>query len=206
MRKKIEASGQQDVKQAQITIDYTDVKAGNDAATPPKATEFAWAPPQGARDFAALAAADEKPEATALEGKAAPDFTLKGVDGKEVKLSAMKGKVVVLDFWATWCPPCRASLPHLDETNKEFAAKGVQFFAVNLEEEQDVVKKFIADTKLATTVLFDSTGATAQSYGASAIPETVVVGKDGKIKKVLVGFSPDESPKALKAAIEAAAK
>jgi peroxiredoxin len=207
LRKKIEASGQQDVKQAQITIDYTEVKSASDAAAAgPKPAEFAWAPPQGARDFAALAAADDKPEAASLEGKAAPDFTLKGIDGKEVKLSALKGSVVVLDFWATWCPPCRASLPHLDTLNKELTPKGVKVFAVNLEEDQEVVKKFIADTKLATAVLLDSTGATAQSYGATAIPETVVVGKDGKIKKVFVGFDPNKSPAALKEAVEAALK
>jgi peroxiredoxin len=210
LRKRIEASGQQDVKQAKITIDYTDVKtgAGADGATAtPKPAEFAWAPPQGARDFAALAAADDKPaDAAALEGKVAPDFTLKGTDGKEVKLSALKGSVVVLDFWATWCPPCRASLPHLDTLNKEMTPKGVKVFAVNLEEEVDVVKKFVTDTKLTTAVLLDSTGATAQSYGASAIPQTVVVGKDGKVKKVFVGFNPNESPKALKDAVEAAMK
>jgi peroxiredoxin len=202
MTKAAAARGQQDVKRAQLVIDYTDVKAGDAAKLP----EFAWAPPAGAKDAAQMAAAEKQEDPSALEGKAAPDFALKGMDDKEVKLSALKGSVVVLDFWATWCPPCRASLPHLDELNKEMAAKGVKVFAVNLEEDKDAVKKFIDTTKLTSPVLLDSTGATAQAYGASAIPQTVVVGKDGKIAKVFVGFNPNESPATLKAAVEAAMK
>jgi peroxiredoxin/outer membrane lipoprotein-sorting protein len=202
MTKAATARGQQDVKNAKLVIDYTDVKSGDAAKLP----EFAWAPPAGAKDAAQMAAADKPEDPSALEGKAAPDFALKGMDDKEIKLSALKGSVVVLDFWATWCPPCRASLPHLDELNKEMGPKGVKVFAVNLEEDKDAVKKFIDTTKLTTGVLLDSTGATAQAYGASAIPQTVVVGKDGKVAKVFVGFNPNESPATLKKAVEDAMK
>ncbi len=199
MRKAAESRGQQQVKKAQLVIDYTEVKAD----APVTDAQFAWAPPEGAKDAAQMAKAD-KPEPSKMEGKAAPDFTLTGLDDKEIKLSGLKGSVVVLDFWATWCPPCRASLPHLDEMAKEVAKDGVKVYAVNLEEEKAAVAKFVADTKLGVPVLLDSTGGTAQAYGASAIPETVVVGKDGKVKKVFVGFNEGETPKELAAAVKAA--
>jgi cytochrome c biogenesis protein CcmG/thiol:disulfide interchange protein DsbE len=202
MRKAAEARGQQDVKQAQLVIDYTDVKANVPAAA---AEQFAWAPPEGAKDASALAA-DAPADPSALEGTAASDFALKGLDDKEVKLAALKGSVVVLDFWATWCGPCRASLPHLDALNKEMAPKGVKVFAVNQQEEAADVKKFIEETKLTTAVLLDSTGSAGRSFAVSGIPQTVVIGKDGKIRKVFVGFDPAQSPKMLKDAVEAALK
>ena len=200
MRKAAEARGQQQVKKAQLVVDYTDVKADAPVAD----AQFAWAPPAGARDAAQMAQAEKPADPSAMEGKAAPDFTLAGMDDKDVQLSKLKGSVVVLDFWATWCPPCRASLPHLDKLRDETQKDGVQVFAVNLEEDKAQIAKFVADTKLTTPVLLDATGATAQAYGAAAIPQSVVVGKDGKVKKVFVGFDPEKTPKELHDAVTAA--
>ena len=87
----------------------------------------------------AQAGGDKKDTTMSLQGKAAPDFTLKTLDGKEVKLSDQKGSVVMMDFWATWCPPCRKSLPHVQEmsADKELAAKGLKVWAVNAHEQTD---------------------------------------------------------------------
>ncbi len=106
------------------------------------------------------------------------------MDGNSVTAQSLKGSVYVLDFWATWCGPCVASLPHLDALYKEFKGKGVKFFAVNEQEDKSTVAKFVADTKLSIPVLMDSDGKVGDVFDPDAmIPLTVVVGKDGKVIK-----------------------
>ena len=209
IRPMLEQRGTPDVKQAVLTVDYTTVKP--DASV--KEDQFAWAPPQTARDIAEVKQADAaaqaggaEGEASALEGKAAPDFKLKGMDGKEVALSGLKGKVVVLDMWATWCPPCRASLPHLDKLYQSVKDKGVNVYAVNVQEEADDVEAFVKKTNLTVPVLLDKDGAVSQAYKASAIPETIIIGKDGKVAKVFIGFGGEETAREMKAAVEKAMK
>jgi thiol-disulfide isomerase/thioredoxin len=186
MKSALEARGRQNVKAAAMTIDYTTINpeapaGGNEA--------FAWTPPAGAKDAAKMAAAgDDEGAAAALKGKPAPAFALKDLDGKDVKLADLKGSVVVLDFWATWCPPCRAGLPILDKVAAARKDKGLKVYAVNIEEDKDAVAAFKKETKLGLSVLLDSTGETGKAYGANAIPETVIIGKDGTVKKVMVGL------------------
>ena len=143
-----------------------------------------------------------------LRGKAAPDFTLKTVDGKEVTLSKLKGKVVVLDFWATWCAPCRLSLPHLQKlsTDAEKAKKGLVVLAVNAGEDKDQVLPFVASNNYSFTVPMDATGRTKEAYGLEGMPTTIVIGRDGKIFAVFVGFNEEESAREVDAAVEAALK
>ncbi len=180
-RKSIEQMGQPDVTKAIVTIDYTSTKA--DAK--PDAKVFAWVAPEGAKDAAATQA--EGREATALVGKDAPDFTLNDLAGKAVAMKDQQGSVVVLDFWATWCGPCRESLPGLNKIGKELSAKGLKVFAVDLEEGKDTIQPVAAKLIPDLTVLLDEKSETAKAYGVSGIPQTVVVGKDGKVRKVFVG-------------------
>src|SRR5439155_11487496 len=140
--------------------------------------------------------------ATALVGKPAPDFTLPGLDDKPVALADLKGSVVVLDFWATWCGPCVASMPHLDKLYKEESPAGLKLYAINLQEDKVKVHKFTESKQLGLPVLLDSKGEVAKKYLVSGIPQTVVIGKDGLVKKVIVGFGGDESE--LRAAVDAA--
>lgn len=203
-----EARKQQDVKKVLVTVDYTTTETS--AEIP--ADAFAWTPPVGARDVTGLAdagAADDAAEPAAaggptkLIGQPAADFDLKTLDGKSVKLSDLKGSVVLLDFWATWCGPCRQSLPHLDEIYKELGPNGLKAYAIDLREKPDVVQRFVDKTKLGIPVLLDTDGKVAKSFGVGGIPQTVVVGKDGIIKAVVVGSGTHDK---VKAAIEEAMK
>jgi peroxiredoxin len=191
--------GAPDVKRALLTVNYTTTMPD----APVTDGTFAWAAPDGARESAPMQADAGGGGAKSLEGKAAPDFTLAKLGGGDVKLSDLKGKVVVLDFWATWCGPCVEGLPHVDKVYQENKAKGVEAFAVNMQEEEGDVKKFIADKKLTLPVLMEKKGDVAEKYKVEGIPETVIIGKDGKVRKVFIGSGPDTESQLRKAVEEA---
>jgi len=143
-----------------------------------------------------------------LEGKQAPDFSVDTLDGKKFKLSELKKNVVVLDFWATWCPPCRKSLPHIEEMSKkkDLADQGLKVFAVNAQEDKAKVEKFMKDNNYSFNVPMDKDGAAMKDYGISGIPTTIVVSRGGKVHKAFVGFYEKTSPKDLEKAVEEALK
>ena len=123
-----------------------------------------------------------------LEGKPAPDFSLHDTQGNMVTLASYKGKdVVVLDFWATWCPACRKGLPVVNAVAKHFAGKPVAVYGVNIREGADLVKAFAKQQGLSLPLLLDDKGLVADDYAVSGIPQTVVIGKDGIIHAVDVG-------------------
>ena len=161
----------------------------------------------GRTPLAAHAAAAEVKSPEELQGKPAPDFSLDTLDGKKIKLSELKKNVVVLDFWATWCPPCRKSLPHVEEVSKkkDLADKGLRVLAVNAQEDKAKVEKFMKDNNFTFTVPMDKDGKVMQDYGIRGIPTTIVVSRGGKVHKVFVGFG-DDSPKELDKAIDEALK
>jgi len=142
-----------------------------------------------------------------LEGKPAPDFTFATFDKKEVTLSKEKGNVVLLDYWATWCPPCREGLPHINElaNDKDLAAKGLKVWAINSKENDAKVGPFLKDKSLTMTVPMDTKGEFGKNYLVQGIPTTVVVGRDGTIKKVFIGFGEGQGEK-IREAVEAALK
>ncbi len=125
-------------------------------------------------------------------GKDAPAFKLDLLDGGNFDLSAVKGKkIIVLDFWATWCPPCRKALPILAEVTASYADKDVVFYAVNLQEEKDKITDFLAKEKIKCLVALDKDATVAKLYNVDGIPQSVIIGKDGVVQVVHVGLLPD---------------
>jgi len=126
-----------------------------------------------------------------LLGKAAPALTLDVMDGGKFDLAALKGKIVIMDFWATWCPPCRAALPIYVKVADKLKDKDVVFYGVNLKEAPEQIKAFQKKNSLKFSVALDSKLDGARLYEVESIPQLVVVGKDGVIEAVHVGLAPD---------------
>lgn len=126
-----------------------------------------------------------------LVGKPAPDFTVELLDGKKKTLSDYKGKVVVLDFWATWCVPCVKALPELIETVEPYKEKGVVLLAVNQEEQPEVVRKFLEAKGLKVTVAMDRNAAIGSGYNVDSLPQTIVINQDGHVAAHAVGYTRD---------------
>ena len=151
--------------------------------------DFTFAPPADAQQVEALLESAEEPP-HALLGQPAPPFATTDVDGHPIDLKKHLGKnVILLDFWATWCGPCVEAMPQVDAVAKKFADKGLVFYAVNAGEEAAAIKEFLATAKLEVPVAMDTSNEIAQSYLVEGIPQTLLIGKDGKVQVVHVGFS-----------------
>ncbi len=123
------------------------------------------------------------------EGAPAPDFTLPLLgDGRSFSLASQRGKVVVLDFWATWCPPCVKGLPTMSKVTGEYADRGVVFVAVDLQEDADHVAEFMKSKGWSFTVALDGDGEVSDLFGVSGIPHSVIIDKKGVVRHVHVGF------------------
>ena len=121
------------------------------------------------------------------KGQLAPDFELKTLDGETVKLSDYKGQRVMLNFWATWCPPCRAEMPDMQKFQEN---KDVQVLAVNLletESNPDNVQEFINELKLTLTVPLDELSAVSNEYQIIAYPTSYMIDSNGRIQSVVLG-------------------
>jgi thiol-disulfide isomerase/thioredoxin len=123
----------------------------------------------------------------AREKRPVIDFSLKLVDGRTLALSSLKGKVVFLNFWATWCPPCRAEMPSMEVLYRRFHDQGLEFLAVDIMENSKDVSAFLSEYKLSFSAALDSSGSISNSYGIQAIPATFIVDRDGKIILSTVG-------------------
>jgi peroxiredoxin len=127
---------------------------------------------------------------TASIGKPAGEFKLALLAGGKFDLAKQKGKIVVLDFWATWCGPCVRSLPELISTMSGFTKDRVTFVGVNEDEPADVIKQFLETRGWNLTVALDSGQGVGQQYGVDGIPHTVIIGPDGKVAWVRTGYTP----------------
>jgi thiol-disulfide isomerase/thioredoxin len=115
------------------------------------------------------------------------DFSLPLLNGETQRLSGLKGKVVFLNFWATWCPPCRSEMPDMEKLYQRFKNEGLEFLTVNIQENKRDVEAFMKEYKLSFPVALDSQGEVATAYGIRGIPTTYIISKDGRIIAAAVG-------------------
>ncbi len=133
----------------------------------------------------------------------APDFTLKSVTGEDITLSSYRGKVVLLDFWATWCGPCMQSIPELVRLQEKYRDKGLVILGISMDTpsqaDDDQLKKFMRTFNIKYPVMRDN-GLVSRAYfghSPAAIPTMHIVNREGKIVKTIIGFSPGEVEKSI---------
>lgn len=117
------------------------------------------------------------------------DTTLVALDGTAVNLSSYKGQVVIIDFWATWCPPCRNSIPTFIRLHEKYSENGLVILGIGLDDEQ-ALQKFAKDAGIPYLILIGNNDI-AKAYSVTNIPKTIFIDKNGKIRKTQVGFAPE---------------
>ena len=127
--------------------------------------------------------------AETLSGKA-KNFTLKSRSGKNIKLSEFRGQVVLLNFWASWCGPCRQEMPLLEKIYKKYKPLGFTILGVNVEENSAAAKKLLRNVKVSFPVLFDTKNITSNLYKVSAMPTTVIIDRNGNKRFLHKGYKP----------------
>ncbi|HEY8153454.1 MAG TPA: TlpA disulfide reductase family protein [Myxococcota bacterium] len=122
-------------------------------------------------------------------GQTAPEFKALALDGgKSISLAAYRGKVVYLDFWASWCPPCLTSLPLLEKLRKEFPSDQFQILAVNVDQDTDKARKFLERTRVGYPSATDPKGRIPETYGIETMPTSFLIDRNGVIRYVHHGF------------------
>ncbi|WP_042346277.1 thiol-disulfide oxidoreductase ResA [Bacillus massiliigorillae] len=119
------------------------------------------------------------------KGQEAPDFVLTDLEGKKHQLSDYKGQGVFLNFWGTWCPPCKEEMPYMDNQYQQYKDKGVQVLAVNIEESEVAVSSFVKKLGLSFPVPLDRDGRVNDAYGVFNLPVTFLIDKNGKIIDII---------------------
>ncbi len=126
-------------------------------------------------------------ESIPLRGHPAPEFTLQTLDGEPLSLSDLRGNAVVLNFWATWCPPCQAEMPELQAVHEAYAAGGLVVLGVNQAEDQATVQAFLDERGLTFPVVLDLQYEASQRYQVNSLPTTFFIDRNGMIREIVVG-------------------
>jgi thiol-disulfide isomerase/thioredoxin len=121
----------------------------------------------------------------------APGFTLESSDGEQVSLGSLEGKVVMVNFWATWCVPCRQEMPHLQALYERYNSLGFELLAVNVEKNNaEGARKWLEETPVTFPVLFDTNNEVTKLYKVQTMPSTVLVARDGTMRFIHHGYKP----------------
>lgn len=126
-------------------------------------------------------------DVAAEEGKLAPDFLLEGLDGTELRLSGLRGKPVVLNFWATWCAPCRQEIPQLVAAHARFGDEGLVILAVNMQEGKSIARRYAGDYGMEFPIAIDVDGEVGDEYRLLGLPMTFFIDRDGVVRSVFTG-------------------
>lgn len=129
--------------------------------------------------------------AASVQGKA-PNFTLKSNSGKNVKLSELRGQVVLLNFWASWCGPCRQEMPLLEKLQRRYSSLGFTVLGVNVEEDPRKAKTLLKDISVSFPILFDTRNTVSKQYKVSAMPSTVMIDRNGNMRYLHKGYKPGD--------------
>jgi peroxiredoxin len=131
------------------------------------------------------------PLASALTGSGpAANFTLKSASGENIRLSEYRGQVVLINFWASWCGPCRQEMPHLENIYRKYEPLGFTVFGVNVEQDRHMADKVLRDIPVSFPILFDNENLVSELYGVDAMPATILVDRDGTIRHMHRGYKP----------------
>lgn len=125
-----------------------------------------------------------------MEGHEAPDFALKSSTGQNLRLSEFRGDVVMINFWATWCGPCRQEMPHLDDLYARYQRVGFNLLAVNIDDDSSRAMNMIEELGVNFPVLFDARKQVSELYEVEAMPVTVIVDREGTVRYVHHGYKP----------------
>lgn len=134
-----------------------------------------------------LSASDSEGSGLAAIGSPAPDFQLQTLKGNDVSLADYAGNVVVINFWATWCPPCRAEMPGIQAVYEAHKAEGLVVLAVNAQEDHDTINAFITESGFTFPVIPDLYGQAIRAYGVRSFPSTFVLDRNGNIDTIHQG-------------------
>ena len=132
-----------------------------------------------------------------LEGQQAPDFALKSSSGENLRLSEYRGDVVMINFWATWCGPCRQEMPLLDELYNRYQRVGFNLLGVNIDDDSSRAMKMVSELGVSFPVLFDARKEVSKLYEVNAMPVTVIVDREGNVRYVHHGYKPGYEEKYL---------
>ncbi len=124
--------------------------------------------------------------------KPAPDFTLKSMTGENVRLSELRGQVVMINFWASWCGPCRQEMPYLEALYQRYNALGFELLGVNVEQDVDDARRWLSDTPVSFPVLLDPQNELTAMYQVKAMPSTILVDRDGNMRHLHKGYKPGD--------------
>ena len=128
------------------------------------------------------------PETVVNIGQPAPSFKLPDLDGREISLEEYKGKIILLDFWATWCSPCRMTMPVIEKLSREYS-DDMTVLAVNLRESREVIGKYAFEQAISAQILLDVEGKVSSTYGANAIPMQFIIDRSGIVRHIQTGYS-----------------
>ncbi len=129
--------------------------------------------------------------AAAAVGDAAPPFSLPTASGEAVVLDRLRGKVVYVDFWASWCGPCKRSFPWMNAMHDKYGARGLAIVAINVDRKRADAERFLAQVPASFAVVYDAAGATPSAYAVRAMPSSYIVDASGRIVDVELGFRDD---------------